>query len=216
MASELCPFAIQILDIPHAIHWAMLCGKALLGEGDAGLPLWETRIRQLIDDDSPDAAIAELLDCLPLTSTDDQLAALDDVIGYYRNNDKRMRYRTFRSLGLPVGSGIVESAAPARPPGPNEARWPALEHRPRTTNDPASRHLPHCRRPSLSLGHPRSSQGSPAPISPTAAQRSTPRQAPLHPAHGQPPQPGPRSRLKVIVHPLIIGTTRNTVRHGTK
>ena len=29
---------------------------------------------------------------------------------YYRNNDKRMRYRTFRSLGLPVGSGIVESA----------------------------------------------------------------------------------------------------------
>ncbi len=110
VASELCPFAIQILDIPHAIYWAMLCGKALLGEGDAGLPLWETRIRQLIDDDSPDAAIAELLDCLPLTSTDDQLAALDDVIGYYRNNDKRMRYRTFRSLGLPVGSGIVESA----------------------------------------------------------------------------------------------------------
>lgn len=51
-----------------------------------------------------------MLECLPLTSTDDQLAALDDVIGYYRNNEKRMRYRTFRSLGLPVGSGIVESA----------------------------------------------------------------------------------------------------------
>ena len=79
-------------------------------EGDAGLPLWEARIRQLIDADSPDAAIAELLDCLPLTSTDDQLAALDEVIGYYRNNEKRMRYRTFRSLGLSVGLGIVESA----------------------------------------------------------------------------------------------------------
>ncbi len=110
VATELCPFAIQILDIPHAIHWAMLCGKALLGEGDAGLPLWEARIRQLIDADSPDAAIAELLECLPLTSTDEQLAALDDVIGHYRNNEKRMRYRIFRSLGLPVGSGIVESA----------------------------------------------------------------------------------------------------------
>ena len=88
----------------------MLCGKALLGEGDVGLPLWETRLHPLIDADSPDTAIAELLECLPLTSTDDQLAALDDVIGSYRSNEKRMRYRTFRSLGLPVGSGIVESA----------------------------------------------------------------------------------------------------------
>lgn len=110
LASDLCPFAIQILDIPHAVHWAMLCGKALLGEDDPGLPLWEARIHQLIEADSPDAAIAELLECLPLTSTDDQLAALDDVVGYYRTNEKRMRYRTFRSLGLPVGSGIVESA----------------------------------------------------------------------------------------------------------
>ena len=40
----------------------------------------------------------------------EQLAALDDVVGYYRTNEKRMRYRQFRSLGLPVGSGIVESA----------------------------------------------------------------------------------------------------------
>ena len=109
-ATELCPLAIQILDIPHAVHWGMECGKALLGEGHAALPLWEARINHLIDADSPDAAISELLECLPLTTTDDHLAALDDVIGYYRTNEKRMRYRTFRQLGLPVGSGIVESA----------------------------------------------------------------------------------------------------------
>jgi hypothetical protein len=41
---------------------------------------------------------------------DDQLAALDDVVGSYRTNANRMRYRTFRARGLPVGSGIVESA----------------------------------------------------------------------------------------------------------
>ena len=110
VAAELCPLAIQILDIPHAVHWAMEFGKALLGEGDAGLPSWAGRIHQLLDADSPDAAIAELMACLPLTSTDAQLAALDDVIDYYRQNQKRMRYRTFRALGLPIGSGIVESA----------------------------------------------------------------------------------------------------------
>ena len=38
-ATELCPLAIQILDVPHAVHGGMQCGKALLGEGHAALPL---------------------------------------------------------------------------------------------------------------------------------------------------------------------------------
>jgi len=110
LADDLAPSAIQVLDIPHAIHWAMLCGKAFLGEGHCLLPHWEARIHQLIDADSPDGAIAELMACLPFAANDDQLAALDDVVGYYRTNEKRMRYQTFRARGLPVGSGIVESA----------------------------------------------------------------------------------------------------------
>jgi hypothetical protein len=110
LATELCPLAIQVLDVPHAVHWAMLCGKALLGEGHCLLPQWEARIHQLLDADSPDAAIAELMQCLPFTTTEEQLASLDDVVGYYRSNQHRMRYRTFCQRGLPVGSGIVESA----------------------------------------------------------------------------------------------------------
>ena len=110
LAEELAPLAIQVLDIPHAVHWAMLCGKSFLGEGHCLLPHWEARIHQLIDADGPDAAIAELMACLPFAANDDQLAALDDVVGYYRTNAKRMRYRSFRARGLPVGSGIVESA----------------------------------------------------------------------------------------------------------
>jgi len=110
VASELCPLAIQVLDVPHAVHWGVQCGKALLGEAHPALPLWEARIRHLLDADSPDAVVAELMDCLPYASTAEHLAALDDVIGYYRSNQKRMRYRSFRAMGLPVGSGIVESA----------------------------------------------------------------------------------------------------------
>ncbi len=110
LASQLCPFAIQILDFIHAIQNGMVCGKKLLGENDPGLAAWQTRIRQLVDANSPDAAIRELLDCLPFTTNDDELAALDSLVRYYRNNDKRMRYTEFREAGLPVGSGIVESA----------------------------------------------------------------------------------------------------------
>lgn len=110
LASELCPLAIQVLDVPHAVHWAMDCGKSLLGEGHCLLPQWEARIHQLLDADSPDAAIAELMACVPFAETEEQLASLDDVVGYYRTNEHRMRYRVFRARGLPVGSGIVESA----------------------------------------------------------------------------------------------------------
>lgn len=110
LASELAPLAIQVLDVPHAVHWAMAAAKALLGEGYCLLPQWEARIHELLDADGPDAAIAELMECLPFATTEEQLAALDDVVGYYRTNEKRMRYRTFRARGLPVGSGIVESA----------------------------------------------------------------------------------------------------------
>jgi hypothetical protein len=110
LAEELCPLAIQVLDVPHAVHWAMACGKSLLGETHSLLENWQARIHQLLDADSPEAAIAELMECLPYASTDEQLAALDDVVGYYRNNEKRMQYRRFRGMGLPVGSGIVESA----------------------------------------------------------------------------------------------------------
>lgn len=110
LARALCPFAVQVLDLPHAIQNGMECGKALLGEGDPGLLLWEERLKRLVDAASPDTAIRELMDCLPYTTTDEQLGALDRLIGYYRANEKRMRYSEFREMGLPVGSGIVESA----------------------------------------------------------------------------------------------------------
>lgn len=110
LATELCPSAVQVLDMPHAIQNAMTCAKVLLGEADALLPAWEARIHQLIEAPSPDALIRELLDCLPYVEADSGLDALDTLIGYYRTNEKRMRYTLFRELGLPVGSGIVESA----------------------------------------------------------------------------------------------------------
>ena len=110
MANELCPFAVQVLDVQHAIQNGMHCGKVLLGETDESVALWERRIRQLLEAASPDAAIRELMECVPETTNEAELAALDRLVGYYRQNEERMRYTTFRELGLPIGSGIVESA----------------------------------------------------------------------------------------------------------
>lgn len=109
MADELCPFAIQVLDLMHAIQHAMDFGKLVLGDNHGLLHSWAARIDALILAPSPDSLIGELMDCLPFL-TDEQLEPLNRLVGYYRRNDKRMRYTEFLAQGLPIGSGVVESA----------------------------------------------------------------------------------------------------------
>jgi len=109
MAEVLCPTAIQILDIGHAIENGMKCGKALLGESHPLLELWEKRLRSLVDAGNTNATIHELMDCM-LVATDDELEPIDDLVRYYRHNAERMKYPEFLAKGLMIGSGVVESA----------------------------------------------------------------------------------------------------------
>lgn len=111
LASALSPNAIQILDWYHAIEALMRCGKALLGEQDAeGLGRWEVTCRHLLSSGRIDELINQLMSCLELTTTEEQLRALNDTVGYVRNNQSRMRYDRYLAAGLLIGSGPVESA----------------------------------------------------------------------------------------------------------
>jgi hypothetical protein len=113
LAEQLLPNAIQILDWYHAVKHAVDCGKVLLGEESPWLPLWQQRAETLLAAGEPDALIAELMSCialLPSRGRADSLAALDDLIRYYRTNAHRMRYAAFREAGWPIGSGAAESA----------------------------------------------------------------------------------------------------------
>ncbi len=49
--------------------------------------------------------IIETLEKLP-----DRTERLRQLIGYYKNHEKRMQYHTFREKGLQIGSGAIESA----------------------------------------------------------------------------------------------------------
>jgi len=109
LAETVCPTAVQILDIIHAIENGVSCGKALLGEGHALLEHWRRRIHDLLATGDVDTLVTELMDCLPEAS-DAGVEALDRLIGYYRHNQDRMDYPRYRAEGLPIGSGIVESA----------------------------------------------------------------------------------------------------------
>lgn len=116
LADQLAPDAVQILDWHHAVQHAVDCGKALLGEESPYLPLWQQRSETLLAEGDPEAMVAELMACVPLAEKRrgrdkvDSLAALDDLVRYYRNNAHRMKYRLYREYHFPIGSGAIESA----------------------------------------------------------------------------------------------------------
>jgi hypothetical protein len=110
LAETLAPTALQILDPGHAVQNGVKCGKALLGEENCMVEVWQRRIEQLVFAGDVEALIHELMDCLPETETDGHVAALDAIVGYYRSNDSRMAYPEYLALGLMIGSGIGEAA----------------------------------------------------------------------------------------------------------
>jgi len=114
LADQLAPDAIQILDWHHAVEHAVDCGKVLLGEESPWLLLWQQRAQTLLSE-GPDSIVAELMECIPEVEKRrrdraEALEALNNLVGYYRNNERRMNYRLLREEGLPIGSGAVESA----------------------------------------------------------------------------------------------------------
>jgi hypothetical protein len=115
LADQLAPDAVQILDWYHAVEHAMVVGRLLLDEESPLLPLWKRRAEQLLASGDVNAMVDELMCCTAelearRRGVREGLQAIDQLIGYYRTNEKRMQYRRFRDLHYPIGSGAAESA----------------------------------------------------------------------------------------------------------
>jgi hypothetical protein len=110
------PDAVQVVDWTHASERLWDVGKAVFGEGTTGTARWVDRQRDGLWDGPVAAVIADLekLD-LPRASYP---AEVRQAPGYFRHNQARMGYPTYRRDGYPIGSGTVESGEPPRPPSP--------------------------------------------------------------------------------------------------
>jgi len=110
LAEQLSPQAIQVLDWRHAQKYVVDCGKALFGETDASLAVWRNTAETLLWRGETEVLLRELEACLFLCNTAEEKEAIMTLKRYCSNNAQRMQYATFREAGLPVGSGMVESA----------------------------------------------------------------------------------------------------------
>ena len=97
------PNVTYILDQFHALEYAAAAVKALAPD-KGGRKARMEEIKQQLDDGQVACVIAGLK---PHRDRDEAVAA---CIDYFEANKSRMRYDLCRERGLPVGSGVVESA----------------------------------------------------------------------------------------------------------
>jgi hypothetical protein len=110
LADQLFPAATQIVDLYHArehVHeLATLAARLLRGHR----PDWlATRLDELNNGDIP----ALLTAGHNLKFTGSLATERDKALAYFETNTHRMRYKHFRSLGMFVGSGVVEAGCKA-------------------------------------------------------------------------------------------------------
>jgi len=110
IATDKFPEATQIVDLFHAReHLHDLARQLEFMLGDCKDQWLAARLEDLDYGDID--AICRAARVFPLVGT--KKDELDTALGYFEHNAPRMRYKWFRSRGLFVGSGVVESGCKA-------------------------------------------------------------------------------------------------------
>lgn len=106
------PDAVRILDFPHAVESLNAAVQASLGLGTAEATAALGALARQLKTGDPDAVLAAL-SALPVHDAVDPVAAAaarDQTVGYLSARREQIAYARFHALGLPIGSGMVESA----------------------------------------------------------------------------------------------------------
>ena len=109
LASEIFPYATQILDWYHLTEHLSTAAKVVHGEGKpetlALVERWKTEMWE-----GRSEGVEEELRELVAAGKDDKDNTLRKCADYLQTNQARVRYHLFRAMGWPIGSGVVEGA----------------------------------------------------------------------------------------------------------
>ena len=97
---------VQIVDFYHALEHAGHVLSALIGKGHPDYKTRQHRWAKRLLKDKVQALIGETRrECVSKS----QAAQVEEELGYFVRNIKRMQYGTFRAKGYFIGSGVVEA-----------------------------------------------------------------------------------------------------------
>jgi hypothetical protein len=106
--SEHCPDAVRILDFPHAVGYLHTAAHAAFGQDSPEAAQWLDTWVPRFKTEEPEVLLTALR-TLP-TPTQEAATAKGTTIRYLGSRKEQIRYAEFREHGLPIGSGMVESA----------------------------------------------------------------------------------------------------------
>ena len=98
----------QVVDWYHAKHHLYAAANLGLGEGSAAAAQWVKEMRTPLYQGHVWQVVAGIRDLA--AEYPSQQSALEKEAGYFENHKRRMQYLEVRDAGLPIGSGMVESA----------------------------------------------------------------------------------------------------------
>jgi hypothetical protein len=104
------PNATDILDFYHASEYLHEFSKVIFPKKEQTIEQvkWiDKQILRLLNDKVE--SVIEEIEKMNLKSKKSKIAK-DKIITYYKNNQQRMLYKTYRDRGLLIGSGPIESA----------------------------------------------------------------------------------------------------------
>ena len=104
IVEEVAPEAIQVLDFAHAKqHLYEFAQTRFVHDSSKVKPWVSEQVDRLCADE-----VEKVLEEMKSFSGIDK--KMDNVITYFENNARRMKYKTYRDRGLTIGSGAIESA----------------------------------------------------------------------------------------------------------
>lgn len=105
-----CPAATRVLDWGHSSHYLTRAAQALFANAGEAADWRSVQLSTLMHGD-PDDVLLALCDGLSGCTVESEAAAIiSNSLGYLAKRHEQIQYRRFREAGLPIGSGIVESA----------------------------------------------------------------------------------------------------------
>lgn len=101
--------SVCILDFYHAAEHLSAALGAAYGEGSVKARANFEKQRLILLED-PDGVEKVIRSVASLRKSHPRSQKIEQVLGYLRDNRHRMRYADYRERGIPIGSGVVESA----------------------------------------------------------------------------------------------------------
>jgi hypothetical protein len=107
-----CPDAVRILDFPHAAEYVSAAARSVFGADSPPFIAWLDQHLHELKHGDPDAVLGALRALPPATvvGPGGPHCPRDEALGYLTKRRAQIAYAQFQAAGLPIGSGVVESA----------------------------------------------------------------------------------------------------------